>query len=142
MNPLFPYANILAGVLILIVGFLFHWVGQLISVLNWDLATKLGLQEKEAPPEYKVYEHGTAMADVTIGWIYGLAGLGLILGTSWGYKLAWFPGVILIYHSICYWFWTENQKHAGYQIEPYRIAWFLANFITGGFAVLIAWNGC
>jgi hypothetical protein len=142
MNALFPYANILAGTLILIVGFLFHWIGQLFSVLNWDLAMRLGLQEKEAPPEYKVYEQGTAMADVAIGWIYGIAGMGLILGASWGFKLAWFPGVILIYHSICYWFWTGNQKRAGYQIEPYRIVWFLANLITGGFAVLIAWYGC
>jgi hypothetical protein len=139
MNLLFPYDNILTGALILIVGFLFHWIGQLISVLNWDLAMKLGLQEKEAPPEYKVYEHGIAIADVALGWVYGIAGLGLILGASWGFKLAWIPGVILIYHSISYWFWTGNQKRAGRQIESYRIGWFLANFITGGLAVLIAW---
>ncbi len=142
MDQLFPYANVLAGSLILIMGFLFQWTGQLISFLDWDLAMRLGIQKKEAPPEYKVYEYGTAMADVAIGWIYGIVGVGIILGASWSFKLAWFPGVILIYHSICYLFWTRNQRHdAGYQIEPYRVVWFLANYITGIYVVLIAWNG-
>ena len=45
MNQVFPYANVVAGVLVLIVGFVFHWIGQLISILNWDLATRIGLQE-------------------------------------------------------------------------------------------------
>jgi hypothetical protein len=141
MNQLFPYANILTGVLVLIVGFLLHWIGQLVSVLNWDFAMKIGLQEKEAPPEYKVYEHGIAMADAALGWIYGIAGIGLILGTSWGFKLTWFPGVVFIYHGLSYWFWTANHKRAGYQIQPYRIVWFLVNLITGVLAVLVAWNG-
>ncbi len=142
MNSLFPYDNILTGVLILIVGFLFHWIGQLISVLNWDLAMRLGLQEKKAPPEYKVYEHGIAVADVALGWIYAIAGVGLILGADWAFKLAWFPGVILIYHSISYWFWTDNQKRAGHQLQTnsFRISWCLANLIPGILAVLVAWN--
>jgi hypothetical protein len=33
-------------------------------------------------PEHKVYEHGTAVADVLIGWIYGVAGVGLLFGFS------------------------------------------------------------
>jgi len=95
-------------------------------------------------PEYKVYEHGIAVADVTIGWIYGIAGVGLVLGTQWGFKLAWFPGVVLIYHGISYWFWSRNQKRAGHQLlaEPVRIGWTLANIGTGVLAVAIAWNGC
>lgn len=40
---IFPYANIIVGILVLIIGFVFHWIGQLISVINWDLATKLTL---------------------------------------------------------------------------------------------------
>lgn len=142
MNPLFPYANIITGALILIVGFLFHWIGQLVSVLNWDLAMKIGIQERDMPQEYRVYEHGIAVADVAIGWIYGIAGIGLIIGASWGYKLAWIPGVVLIYHGLSYWFWTANQKRAGHRVAPYRIAWSLVNVISGGLAILIAWNGC
>jgi hypothetical protein len=132
------------GVLVLIVGFLFHWIGQLISLLNWDLATRIGLQEAALSPEYKVYEHAIAAADVALGWIYGLAGLGLVLGTPWGYKLAWFPGVVLVYHSISYWFWTGNRRKAGHGLvaDSTRIGWPLANFVTGALAILVAWSAC
>jgi hypothetical protein len=143
MDQLFPYTNILAGVLVLVVGFVFHWIGQLISVLNWDLATRIGLQDKRALPEYRVYEHAIAVADVAIAWTYGLAGVGLILGVPWGFKLAWVPGVVLIYHSISYWFWTGNQQRAGQQIvsRSMRIGWFVANLVTGLLTVLVAWSG-
>lgn len=140
MNPLFPYDNIVIGVLILIVGFLFHWIGQLISVFNWDLAMKLGIQEKHLPAEFKVYEHGTAKADVAIGWSYGIIGIGVVFNANWCLELAWFPGVILFYHAICYWFWTQNQQKAGYQSEPYRVVWFLMNLITGILSMGLAWR--
>ena len=139
---MFPYSNVVAGVLVLIVGFVFHFVGQLISVLDWELANRLGLQEKDAPPEYLVYEKGTAAADVALGWVYGVAGVGLILGTSWGFKLAWFPGVVLIYHGISVWFWYGNAKRAGHVMlsDPARVVWCLANLVTGVLAVAVAWN--
>ena len=141
MDQVFPYVDIAAGVLVLVVGFIFHWIGQLISILNWDLATRMGLQEK-GPPEYKVYEHAIAVADAAIGWIYGIAGVGLILGAPWGFKLAWFPGVVLIYHSISFWFWTRNQKRSGHQLtaDSLRIGWSVANMITGVLAILVAWS--
>lgn len=142
MNNLFPYDNIVAAILIFIVGFILHWVGQLVSIINWDFAMKIGLQEADMPKEYKVYEHAIALADSMIGWIYGLAAVGLILGTEWGYKLAWFPGVILIYHSLSFWFWTDNRKKDGHDLTPasLRIGWSLANFVTGAITVLVAWN--
>jgi hypothetical protein len=142
MDQAFPYANIVAGVLVLAVGFVFHWIGQLISIVNWNLATRIGLQEKGMLPEYKVYEHAIAVADVAIGWIYGIAGVGLILGTTWGFKLAWFPGVVLIYHSISFWLWTGNQMRSGQKLtaDPLRIGWSLANMITGVLAILVAWS--
>jgi hypothetical protein len=143
MNQLFTGANIVAGILVLVVGFVFHWIGQLISILNWDLATRIGLQEKGMLPEYKVYEHAIAVADLAIGWVYGIAGIGLILGTTWSYKLAWFPGVILVYHSIGFWLWTGNRRKSGHQLtsDSVRIAWSLANMVTGVLAVLVAWTG-
>jgi len=140
-NEIFPYANILVGILIFIVGFILHWIGQLISVINWNYATNIGLQEKTMLPEFKVYEHAIAVADVMIGWIYGIAAIGLILNISWAYKLAWIPGIILIYHSISYWFWKENQNKTGQKItaNSFRIMWFLLNFITGILCILIIW---
>jgi hypothetical protein len=140
MDQVFPYANIVAGVCVLIVGFGFHWIGQLVSVLSWDTATKIGLQETELLPEYKVYEHAIAVADVALGWIYGLAGLGLLLDASWGYRFAWFPGVVLIYHAISYWFWTDNRRRAGHRMvsDSMRIGWTAVNLAVGVLAILVA----
>ena len=139
---IFPYANIIVGILIFIVGFMLHWIGQLISLINWDFATKIGLQEKKALPEYKVYEHATAIADAIIGWVYGIAAVGLILNASWAFKLAWVPGVIMIYHSLNFWFYIGNQNKSGHPTtsNTFRIVWFLANLITGVLAIWLAWS--
>lgn len=104
MHHLFPYDNIVVGALVLLVGFIFHWLGQLVSVINWDFATRIGLQESNLPKEYKVYEHAIARADCLIGWLHGLAGIGLLLNLSWGYQILWFPGIVLLYHSLSFWF--------------------------------------
>jgi hypothetical protein len=52
LNDIIRYANIIVGILIFLVGFIFHWIGQLISILDWNYATKLGLQEKKMLPKY------------------------------------------------------------------------------------------
>ena len=144
MDQVVPYANVVAGVLVLVVGFLFHWIGQLISVLNWDLAARIGLQEATLLPEYRVSDTANAKADVALGWVYGLAGLGMVLGAPWGYKLAWIPGVVLVYHGISYWFWTGNRRQAGHKLvgDSMRIGWTVANLAAGALAILVAWNAC
>lgn len=142
MSHLFPYDNIVVGLLILVVGFGFHWMGQLVSVINWNVAQKIGLQEANLPKEYKVYEHAIAVADSLVGWIYGVAAAGLLLNASWGYTLAWFPGVILLYHSFSYWFWTRNRRREGNKLhsDTMRVGWFLVNLVTGILSIIIAWN--
>ena len=142
MNQIFPYANIVGGILILVIGFLAHWIGQLISLINWEFATRIGLQEKGMPKEFKVYERAIAHADVAVGWTYALAGIGLILETPWSYRLTWIPGTILIYHGTCAWFWLENQKKIGHQLtsDSFRIIWSSLNLITGILALAIAWR--
>lgn len=143
MSPLFPFAHTVAGVLIVIVGFCFHWLGQFFSVLNWDLATRLGLQEKELSPEYKVYEHAIAVADSAMAWLYGVAAVGLFLNAEWGYKLAWIPGSILLYHAISAWVWEGNRRKAGRRLwtDRRRIGWCSANALAGVLALLVAWAG-
>ena len=135
MNSLFPYDNFVVGVLILLIGFIFHWLGQLISVINWEFASKMGLQEAKLLKEYRVYEHAIAVADSLLGWIYGIAAIGLILKMPWGYKLAWFPGTVFIYHALSFWFWTRNRHRLGHQLESssLRVGWTLANLVTGVF---------
>lgn len=142
MNYLFPYDNLVVGVLIFLIGFCFHWIGQLISVINWEFAIKLGLQEPGMPKEYKVYERAIAISDIMIGWVYGVAAIGLFLNESWGYKLAWIPGAIMLYHSFSFWFWTKNRNQDGNKLESdsLRIGWTVANFVTGLLTILLAWN--
>ncbi len=143
MNEIFPYAQQVTGVLVLLVGFGFHFVGQLISVINWNKAVQWGLQEKSMPPEYRVYEHGIAVADVALAWVYGLAGVGLLLGAVWASKLAWFPGVLLPYHAISAWCWTRNQKTNGHPLksDTFWVVWCSANLLTGVLALATAWQG-
>jgi uncharacterized membrane protein len=135
-----PFANIIVGLLIFVVGFILHWVTQLISAISWEYAKKVGLQEKTMPEEFKVYEQAIARADALIGWIYGIVAVGLILDISWAYNLAWIPGVILVYHGLSAWFWMGNQNKSGYKLtsNKFRVTWFLLNFITGIIVILIA----
>jgi len=143
MNELFPFANYVSGGLILLVGFVAHWVGQTIAILDWNLGTRLGLQEKALPPEYKVYEHAIAVADAAIGWLYAVAAIGLFLDAGWGYKLAFIPGSILTYHAISAWFWERNRRRAGAGLwsDTQRIGWCFANIVTGLLALAVAWAG-
>ena len=142
MDQIFPGANVVAGVLVLIVAFGFHFVGQLISIVNWDLATKWGLQEAGVPPEYKVYEHGIATADVLLGWTYAVAGIGLVMDAAWGYAWAWIPGAVLTYHALSFWFWTGHQRKVGVYgsiaKQPARSIWTIANLTTGLLAIFVA----
>ncbi len=143
MSNLFPHANIVAGVLVLVIGLGMHWLGQLISVINSDLGTKLGLQEKTLLPEYRVYEHSIAVADSALGWIYGIAAIGLLLDTGLGYKLAWIPGSILLYHAISAWVWEGNRRAAGNGLwsNRMRIGWCSLNALTGILTLAVAWAG-
>ena len=142
MDQIFPYANVVAGVLVLLVGFGFHFCGQLFSIINWDLATRLGLQEAGMRPEYRHYEHAIAVSDVAIGWTYGIAAVGLIVDAPWGYAWAWIPGAILTYHAVGYWVWTGDHKKAGDDYSttrsPFREVWTVANLGTGLFTLAVA----
>jgi len=137
---LFLFANIIIGILIFIVGFIFHWFGQLISLINWDYAKKIGLQEEKNLPEYEVYERAVAVADVLIGWIYPIVAVSLFFNASWAFTLAWIPGVVFIYHSLFYWVMKGNQNKAGNRTtsNAMRFTWFLINFVSGILTLLLA----
>ena len=142
MDQIFPYANVVAGALVLIVGFGIHWGAQFLSVIDWDLGTKLGLQETGMRPEHKNYEQAIAAADSLIGWTYGVAGVGLLIDAPWAYAWAWIPGAILTYHALQFWFWTRNHRRSGDHYsttkDPTRTVWTLANLGTGVLTMLVA----
>ncbi|NIP17766.1 MAG: hypothetical protein GWM87_06160 [Xanthomonadales bacterium] len=83
------------------------------------------------------------MADTALGWLYGVAAAGLLLDATWGYRLAWIPGSILLYHAISAWAWEANRRAAGHGLwsDTLRIAWCGANALTGLLALLVAWAG-
>ena len=141
MDQIFPYANLVAGLLVLLIGFGFHFGGQALSVINWDLATKLGLQEAMRP-EHKNYEQAIAVADSLIGWTYGIAAVGLIMDASWAYAWAWIPGATLTYHALQFWGWTANHRKSGDNYpttkDPFRTIWATANLATGILTLLVA----
>lgn len=140
---LLPHVHIVAAIMILVVAFIFHFLGQLLSVVSWKTAVRFGLQEASAPADYYPYEHGSAIADVLLGWTYPLAAIGLLKNAPWGYKLAWIPGSVLVYHSLSSWFWEEDRRAAGHQMQSdaLRIIWCSANFFTGVLTLVVAWAG-
>ena len=142
MDQIFPYANVVAGLLVLVIGFGIHFAAQLTSVVNWEFATRLGLQEEGMRPEHKSYEHAIAVADSLIGWTYGIAAVGLIMDASWAYAWAWIPGAVLTYHALQFWFWTRNHRLSGdvYSTveNPTRTVWALSNLVTGVLTLLVA----
>jgi hypothetical protein len=142
MDQIFPSANVVAGVLVLLLGFCIHFCAQLLSVIDWELGTRLGLQEAGMRPEHKSYEHAIAVSDVLIGWTYGIAGIGLIIDASWAYPWAWIPGAILTYHALQFWVWTGNHRRTGDHYSttrnPFRILWTIGNLATGVLTLMVA----
>jgi len=140
MYELFPYSNILAGVLVLIVGFGIHWLNQLSLFLNWELMPRhgFGINLADSP---EGYDRLIAISDMVIGWLYGIIGIGLFMGTEWGLTLAWLPGIILTLEGISYWIVT-GKKHPRGKKYPYftRIEWSALNLITGLYIIAVAWN--
>ena len=47
MDLIIQVFSIITGILIFIVGFGFHWVGQFISQVNRDLAIRMGIWETD-----------------------------------------------------------------------------------------------
>ena len=138
-----PWIRVVAGMAILVLGLDFHWLGQLVSLLDWDRATRLGLQERSLPGAYKVYEHAIAVADVGVGWVYGLAALGLFLDARWGHQLAFVPAAIFVYHGIGAWVWEGNRRADGHGLwsDAMRIGWCAANIGVGVLVLAVAWAG-
>jgi len=72
-------------------------VGQLISVVNFPFAQKLGLQEKNETTDliYRRLEHNTARWDLVVLWTLPAAGILMLIDHSW------WPYLTLIAGGIC-----------------------------------------
>lgn len=139
MQSLFPFAHIIGGVLILIVGFGFHFLGQLMGFLHWEPELKHSFIIN-MPIKSTGYEHLVAVSDIAIGWSYAIIGMGLYLGRPWGYTLAWIPGIILLLEGSSFLTWCclkKVQKPDLSLLE--RVEWGSLNIVSGLFIILIAW---
>jgi hypothetical protein len=76
--------------------------------------------------------------------VYGVAAVGLPPASDWGYKLAWVPGSLLVFHSRCAWHWEIDDRRAagqGIRTDPFGLAWCPANLISQACADAAAWIG-
>ena len=78
-----------------------------------------------------------------MAWVYGVAAVGLPLGPDWGYRVAWVPGSLLVYHSLYAWHRETDRRAAGKGVgsDTFGLAWCSANFTTWDLAVAAAWIG-
>ena len=140
MQSLFPFAHIIAGIIILIVGFGFHFLGQLMGFLYWEPELKHSFIIN-MPIKAKGYAHIVAISDVAIGWSYAIIGMGMYIGKSWSYTLAWIPGIILFLEGISFWTWrNQNNRPAQDLSLTERIEWSGLNIVSGLFILLVAWS--
>lgn len=85
------------GIVALLVGSLV-FIGQLISALDFELAQRLGLQEKdeETDPLHRRLELSTARWDLLVLWTLPLAGVVMLIDTSWWPWVALIAGGIYV----------------------------------------------
>lgn len=77
--------NIIWGAVLIIFTLILCWLGQITVVLTPNLATRLGLVEPEADvdPVFSADGRGEALWDSLILWTLPVAGILLILNSSW-----------------------------------------------------------
>ena len=77
MTTAFAIVALLLGLIVVL--------GQLISVIDFRLAQRLGLQEKDedTEPVYRHLELNTARWDVAVSWTLLLTGVAMLVDTSW-----------------------------------------------------------
>jgi hypothetical protein len=76
----------------------FGWVGQVISGINYELAQKLGLQEKSegTDPLFRLAERNAARWDGVVLWTLILAGILMLLDSAWWPPVALVAGGIYL----------------------------------------------
>ncbi len=76
----------------------FGWLGQIISGINYELAQKLGLQEKSdgTDPLFRLAERDTARWDSLVLWTLIVAGVLMLLDSAWWPAIALVAGGIYL----------------------------------------------
>ncbi len=106
------------GIIVIIVGLLVY-VGQSLSFLAPELATKIGLNDPEEEMDQSLYiieTKANGLSDMLLTWTLPLAGLLMILDhVSWPY-FALVGGGIYIYFALLTIFCRQYLKKAGKKV--------------------------
>ena len=89
--------RIILGIICVIFGGI-GWIGQLISGINYPLAQRLGLQEKDegTDPIYRRAEKNAARWDSFVLWTLLVAGLLMLMNNAWWPLLSLIAGGIYL----------------------------------------------
>jgi hypothetical protein len=85
------------GIVCILFGAL-GWIGQIISGINYELAQKLGLQEKSegTDPLFRLTERNAARWDSVVLWTLIVAGILMLLNSAWWPPIALVAGGIYL----------------------------------------------
>ena len=122
------------GILALLVGSL-GLVGQLISAIDFRLAQKLGLQEKDDETDhlYRQLELNTARVDVLVLWTLVVAGALMVIDHSWWPWMALIAGGVHLDAGL-----REIAKGRGLTTEGIRVGSPTEVRLGIGFLTLLA----
>lgn len=135
--------RIALGVLSILFGSLI-WFGQIISAVNYEFASRVGLQEpmSETDPLCQRSELNTARWDCLVMWTFLAAGILMLLNNSWWPYLALVAGGVYIDAG-----GREIAKVASLKAENVRVGsvkdsmlrWVVFSLmIVGGLCLIIA----
>ena len=130
------------GIIVIIVGLLVY-VGQSLSFLAPELATKIGLNDPEEEMDDSLYiieTKANGLSDILLTWTFPLAGLLMILDhAAWPYLALVGSGVYLYFACLtifCRYFLQKHGKKAG-SARDVKLAYvFSVLWICSSFAML------
>lgn len=125
--------RIRGGILFLLLWIIY--IGQIISVINLPLAQQLGLQEQPdtIDPVYARDAAGTARWDLLSMWTLPLAGLLMLIDSSWWPYIALIGGAIYVDTG-----GRQGIKLLGYRNEGVRVGTSQAvNLALGVYALFL-----
>ena len=129
--------RIALGTLVILVGSI-SLIGQLLSTIDFELAQRLGLQEKDetTEPLFRRLEQYTARWDIVLHWTLPLAGVLMVADHRW------WPYVALVASGVYLdTAGREAAKHLGLRAEGVRIGGQSEVRLYFGFVTLMAVTG-
>lgn len=128
---LFPGSDTLAGSLMLLLAL--RWIARVCSLVGYHLSAALGIPRGTRSSRRRPVTREDEAIQITVGWIYAIAGSGLILGAAWAPVPACIAGFLLILQGARSWPFLGKSF-----ISLATVLWSLFNLATGLLVLVIA----